>query len=146
MTLCPFVFLFIRKRGVFVGTAAALKSVTMNTLNLFDTFDRAFNLNMNTIMNSRYKESDFNRLKEGDTEYSISLNLAGTNKSDIKVSFEKDEDMLSIKTDGETPYYYRVYIPNGVDADKSEAKYENGILSIIIPKTEKLKPVSITVD
>ena len=61
----------------------------MNTLNLFDTFDRAFNLNMNTIMNSRYKESDFNRLKEGDTEYSISLNLAGTNKSDIKVSFEK---------------------------------------------------------
>jgi HSP20 family protein len=38
-----------------------------------------------------------------------------------------------------------VTLPGGLEADKTEAKYENGVLTLTIPKAEEVKPKTITV-
>lgn len=37
-------------------------------------------------------------------------------------------------------------LPNTVDQEKIKAKYENGVLTIILPKREETKPKNITVE
>ena len=125
-----------------------LYTITMNRLNLFDTMDKMFTLNMNNMLNNRHRseEPQEGRLKETDNEYKISFNLAGTKKEDIRISYEQDNELLCVTTEEEIPYHYRVYIAKDIDAHKTKAKYENGILSLIIPKSEKSKPVLISVD
>ena len=39
----------------------------------------------------------------------------------------------------------RVKVPDGVDADAITASMDNGVLSLIIPKPERLKPKSIAI-
>jgi HSP20 family protein len=36
-------------------------------------------------------------------------------------------------------------LPTEVDADKAKADFENGVLTVTLPKTEKVKPKSITI-
>jgi HSP20 family protein len=39
----------------------------------------------------------------------------------------------------------RIKLPDGVDPDKIMARMDNGVLSLIVPKPERLKPRSITI-
>lgn len=39
----------------------------------------------------------------------------------------------------------RVKLPEGVDADAITANFENGVLSLIVPKPEQMKPRAITI-
>ena len=39
-----------------------------------------------------------------------------------------------------------VTLPGGLDSDKTEASFENGILALTIPKTEQIKPRQIKVE
>jgi HSP20 family protein len=39
----------------------------------------------------------------------------------------------------------RIQLPKGVDADKITASMDNGVLSLIVPKPERLKPRTITI-
>ena len=82
--------------------------------------------------------------------------LAGVSKDDVKVSVN-DENILSIK--GEKKFerkdvvklccrserafgtFSRSFqLPDNVDSEKVEAKYENGILYLTLPKIEPVKP------
>ena len=38
-----------------------------------------------------------------------------------------------------------VQLPEDLDADKAEAKFENGLLTMVIPKSERIKPKSIKI-
>ncbi len=61
--------------------------------------------------------------------------LPGVEKSDIKTTIT--EDTITIKVDSASHKYYKeVQLPAGVDPDSSKASYNNGVLEIILRKTQ----------
>lgn len=45
----------------------------------------------------------------------------------------------------EREYYYAMTLPGGVDREKAGAVYKNGVLSVILPKTEEAKGRKLSV-
>ena len=96
-------------------------------------------------------------VKETGENFEVEMAAPGMNKDDFKV--ELDGNLLTITSeknqendskDGERysrrEFSYQSFqrtfqLPKEVvDADKIEAKYENGVLRLVIPKNEKAKP------
>ena len=91
--------------------------------------------------------------KEGDLLY-LEAELPGYDKSDISVEIEEDmltisanrtESKEEVKEDGRylrrerrTGCFRRSFQLTGIDPDHIEAKYENGILILTLPKKEAL--------
>ncbi len=92
----------------------------------------------------------------------VHAEIAGMKKGDVKVSVNEDK-MLVLKGDkkkaeksAEKNYLRneRVFgeferslmLPDNVDLEKIEAKYDNGVLELIIPKVEPPKPKEINVE
>ena len=78
----------------------------------------------------------------------INISVTGSN---LSISGER-----KIPSEGENVRYHRrereagtfsrvVALPGEVDADKVEARHEQGILTVVIPKAEASKPKQITV-
>lgn len=121
---------------------------------MFDNFSRSF---FDDFPFSR--EIDFHRtmtpridMAEMENEIQVTVELPGMEEKDIEVNFSKD--MLVIrgekkaeKEDKRKGYYLveRTYgsfhraipIPAGVDPDKVEAKFKNGVLKVTLPKTKE---------
>jgi HSP20 family protein len=91
-------------------------------------------------------------VKETDNEIRISAELPGLDEKDIEVMLTGDALVLKGEKKEEKEEkegnFHRVErrfgsfrrvvtLPEGVDADKSEAKFEKGVLTISIPKTGK---------
>jgi len=87
--------------------------------------------------------------------------LAGVDPEKVSVSVENDVLKIEGKSEhtsevDERNYYrkevrygsfYRaVALPTHVKADKARATFENGILKVVIPKAEEVKPKSIKVN
>jgi HSP20 family protein len=95
-------------------------------------------------------------IKENTDGFMVEMAAPGMAKDDFKI--ELNNDLLTISSEkknehetkeGETytrrEYSYQSFsrsftLPKSVDAEKISAKYENGILSIEIPKKEEAKP------
>jgi HSP20 family protein len=97
---------------------------------------------------------------EEDNEYVVKIELPGVNKDDVKITLESN--ILTIrgekKAEKETKEknYHRMErsygsfqrsftLPTSVKNDKIDAEYNNGILSITLPKAEEAKPKQIEV-
>lgn len=99
---------------------------------------------------------------EEDNEYFIvKAELPGIKKEDIKISVRgnllsitggrKQESEIKNKTFHRIERSYgkfmrKITLPSEVNADKVQAKYKNGILTITLPKPESTKPKEITVE
>ena len=95
-------------------------------------------------------------ISETDTEFRLTMAVPGLERSDFKI--ESFENMLTISAEKEKEekeerigrYNRREYnynswsrtftLPEYVDASHIEARYENGELKIMLPKTEGAKP------
>lgn len=87
------------------------------------------------------------QLLENENGFFISYDMPGINFSDINI--ELDEDYLSISADRKNPFdkeggvikkYTQTYmLPKNIDKEKINAHYENGVLSLTIPKIEESK-------
>ena len=92
--------------------------------------------------------------REGEDAYFIDVDLPGVNKEDVEISVDKN--LLTIKGKRETKEevkeedYYRVEssygsfsrsftLPEKVDVENIEAKSEDGVLEIMIPKLKVIK-------
>lgn len=84
----------------------------------------------------------------------VRAELPGVSRDDINV--EMVEDYLTISGAHKTPategqaeqsfsFSRSVNIPEEVQADKVSAAYENGVLTVTLPKREEAKPKKITV-
>lgn len=101
-------------------------------------------------------------MKEKENELSIRVTLPGVNPEDVDLSV--NENVLTVKAKIEeskeesdeksvfhlrentfASYYREIRLPFEVDADKAEADYRNGILTITLPKAEIVKPKSIAI-
>jgi HSP20 family protein len=89
---------------------------------------------------------------ENDNEIDVKAEMPGFEPSDLDVQLHGN--VLSIKaekqqkTDREERYgrYERRFtLPQGIDPDKVEASYRNGVLELRIPKTEQAKGKHIEV-
>ncbi len=97
---------------------------------------------------------------EDDKQYSITLELPSVAKEDVKVTLENG--ILSIH--GERKFekeikekkYHRIErsygsfhrsftLPDDADAKKIDAQVKDGVLTVVIPKSEEAKPKSIEV-
>lgn len=99
-------------------------------------------------------------ITEDQEAYYIRAELPGVKKEDIELSVEKDVVVIGgerkPEETGENVTYHRrereigqfrraIRLPGAMNADKVEAAFKNGILTIKLPKAEEAKPRQITV-
>jgi HSP20 family protein len=95
-------------------------------------------------------------IAEEDDHYLLSLEMPGVPKDAVKI--ELIGNVLSIsgerrnkakKANNEAQSYrkfhHSITLPVGADRDKIEARHEDGILQIVIPKAEAVKPREIKI-
>lgn len=95
---------------------------------------------------------------EDDNGFRIIADIPGANKDSINVKFEKDiltiqAECLDDESKGETVYseyqtgnYERTFrVTDDIDAEKIEANYSKGVLTLTLPKAASVKPRKIQV-
>lgn len=99
-------------------------------------------------------------LTEDKDNFYVRAEMPGLKADDINISVTGNNLSISgerkIASEGENVRYHRrereagtfsrvVTLPGEVDTEKVEAKHEDGILTVVIPKAETAKPKQITV-
>ncbi|GIL18070.1 MAG: molecular chaperone [Oligoflexia bacterium] len=128
-----------------------------------ESFDRLFNEFMNLKKTSGISDFSFSpscEIAEEGNNYVMKFDLPGVTKDQVKVEAENDQITIRAerkeekKTDSKKKYlselYYGSYVrsftlPGPVDEKKVDAKFENGVLTVTIPKTEALKAKQIPI-
>jgi HSP20 family protein len=109
-------------------------------LNSFDDlFDQAFD-RLSLSYSSRLK------LDEVDSHYELSMDLPGYSNKDIDTSIENYVLTIKAKNEKRGETVRTVTLWDGIDFDKVYGKIEDGILTIKLPKSEKIKPKKIKID
>jgi len=78
----------------------------------------------------------------------VQINITGdvlTLKSEVKHDEEQRDKAWHIREHRWGSFQRSVALPTNVVSDKAKAEFENGILTIILPKAEEAKPRTITV-
>lgn len=95
-------------------------------------------------------------MEESDTHFVVNVDMPGIPKKDIRIELKDDQLHIEGERKSEkknSTYSERYYgkfhrvltLPTGVDADKIEANYEDGVLSLVVPKAEMAKPKQIKI-
>ncbi|MEX0906175.1 MAG: Hsp20/alpha crystallin family protein [Balneolaceae bacterium] len=99
-------------------------------------------------------------ITEDENEYMIRMDIPGMSKDDLKVNYmdgrvtvsgertkeEKEEKKDYIRRERYHGSFYRSFtIPEAVEEDKIEASFKDGVLKLIVPKTEVVKPKAIKI-
>lgn len=131
---------------------------------LFDEVDRFFT-DMNRIAPaSHYDERGFTpacEVSETADKYFVSFDLPGLRKEEIKVEMNNNILTVSGERKRETSHedgghvrrYEKLYgffkrsfnLPSSIATDQVEARFENGVLELQLPKAEAAKPKLIEV-
>ena len=123
---------------------------TFTTNNLFDDLfnDRFFN-NDTTVGKSFTPQVD---ISETDKAFELSFAIPGIKKNEINIDLNEGQLIVSgerkFEEKKEEKNFHSVetrygsfsrsfHLPDNIDANKVEAKYEDGLLNITIPKDEK---------
>jgi HSP20 family protein len=123
-------------------------------------FDRFFENDMFDWSNRNFSNTNTTlpsvNIKESNDDFEVEVAAPGLTKNDFKI--ELNHDLLTISSEKEVEneikegqqfslreFSYQSFsrsftLPNTADSEKIGAKYDNGILRIIIPKKEEAKP------
>jgi HSP20 family protein len=123
-------------------------------------FDRFFENDLFNWSNRNYSNTNTTlpsvNIKENSESFEVEMAAPGLAKNDFNI--ELNHDLLTISSDKETgkettdgqeftqrEFSYQSFsrsftLPNSADSEKIKAKYENGILKVVIPKKEEAKP------
>jgi HSP20 family protein len=78
----------------------------------------------------------------------VQINLTGdvlTLKGEVKQEDERKDQAWHIREHRFGAFERAVALPTAVKTDKAEAVFENGILTITLPKTDEVKPKTINI-
>jgi len=99
-------------------------------------------------------------IQETDDAYRLHAELPGLTKDDIQITLENNVLRLSgerkFEKDVKKENYHRIErtygtfsrsfaLPTQVSSDKVEAKFDSGVLSVVVPKAEQAKPRRIAI-
>ena len=79
----------------------------------------------------------------------VQINITGdvlTLKGEVKHEEEKNDKAWHIREQRWGSFQRSVALPTNVVSDKAKAEFENGILTITLPKAEEVRPRTITVN
>jgi len=132
----------------------------MRFSNQHPLFDRFFENDLFDWSNRNYSTTSTTlpsvNIKESNEDFEVEVAAPGFSKNDFKV--ELNHDLLTISSEKQIEketkedqqfslreFSYQSFsrsftLPNSADSEKIRAKYEDGILRIIIPKKEEAKP------
>jgi HSP20 family protein len=97
---------------------------------------------------------------ESDDDYMVKASLPGINPDDLEITFSDNQLTIKgeVKEDEEldqAQYHLRerrygtftrsIKLPSGIESDKIDAKYDDGVLKLRLPKVEEIKPKKITI-
>lgn len=135
------------------GTIAPLEDLAREVdslvQNIFDPEDRT------------QKFTPFANLSETETTYELSLDLPGVNPDEVSVELNDGQLIVAgerkSETEDEGKTFHRVErrygkfrrvlsIPAPVDEEKITAEYKDGVLHVVLPKSEKIKVRKIVVN
>lgn len=123
-------------------------------------FDRAFNdvwSDTESRMSENWMPID---VTETEDSYTVAADLPGLNADDIEVNFhdgvltihgevqrkaENDENRVLVRERTYGKFSRQIRLPMHVDADKIQASYDEGVLTLELPKAESAKPRQIQV-
>ena len=127
-------------------------------LNFFDDVDQmisqAFSHPLET-KNESHSFSPYMNVSESDLEYTVSMDLPGVDKKDVRVNIsdgiltvigerknsQKEKDNSFIWKEAFHGAFRRSFeLSNAVQEDKIKACFKNGVLILTIPKAEEVKP------
>ncbi len=74
---------------------------------------------------------------EEDDQITVVAELPGVSKDKIKVKVS--EDYIEIRASNSKKYYKRIRLPAKVNPETAKAKFNNGVLEVIVEKKEKKK-------
>ena len=111
------------------------------------------------------KDSDFGKMKcdiyEKDGVYHLEMDIPGFDKKDVNIEIDEndyltitaeksdnseDKDKNYIRQERSYGKYQRSFYLGDVDKEKIDAKFENGILKITMPKKEEVKSSKKTIE
>lgn len=117
--------------------------------------DDLFNTNISNFIGSDFLASTPSvNVVESDDSFKIEVAAPGLEKKDFNLIIEKEQLFIESSKDESkevkeqkftrrefnyTSFKRSFLLPEDVDANKIEAKYENGVLNVILPKVEKAK-------
>lgn len=99
-------------------------------------------------------------LSETDDLYRIELDVPGMTRDDLNISYQdnqltvsgerreekKEEEHEYVRVERSFGHFYRSFrLPKTVQADDIQATYENGVLTVEVPKAEESKPQRIQI-
>ena len=99
-------------------------------------------------------------LSETEDAYQIRADLPGLQKEDININFQdgtltisgerkaeaKEEGKNYVRVERSTGEFYRSFnIPTAIQSDKIAAHYKDGVLQVVVPKAEEVKPLKVKV-
>ena len=133
---------------------------TPSQLSATNNIDSIFDSLFDNRMYMQYNNSNWIPpvdIKESDLSYIINADIPGFNKNDIEITIEKNQIKLSgnrnnDSVDDDGVYHYkermndsfeRIFrLPDLINDKNISASFKNGILSVIIPKSDKIEPKS----
>jgi HSP20 family protein len=127
------------------------RTVNQNLVNqLFNNF-------LQNDYDERYLNKPATNIFETETEFKLEMLIPGFKKEDVQLNFH--ENVLTVKVEfpqkeesqeQEYKYQHREFqaysferkfkVPNTVNADNIAARFENGILVLVLPKKEEALP------
>jgi HSP20 family protein len=100
-------------------------------------------------------------VKEDDKAYTVHAEFPGVKKEDIQVSIDGNQVAISaevkrqredkqaekvLRIERQYGKVYRAFaLPQGVDQEKAQAKYENGVLELTLPKKAAASTRTLTI-
>jgi len=126
-------------------------------------FNKIFNGDLDSFDRKNFSETNTTlpsvNIKESVDEYEVEVAVPGFDKSDFNIELdnnlltissekrmseeERDDEKITRREFSYQSFKRSFTLPELVEDEKISAKYENGILSITIPKKEEAKPKPI---
>lgn len=119
-------------------------------------FDEFFNRSLSDFVGADFAISTPSvNIIENDYDYRVEVAAPGLEKKDFTVEVDKDHLIISASKEDKneevegkftrnefnfSSFTRRFYLPDTVEADSIEAKYKDGILTLVIPKKEEAQP------
>lgn len=127
---------------------------------MFNEFENMFGLRMRDFEDQNFVWMPSTDIIEYDDRYEVRMDFPGLTKDDVKISYSDGQLSVSgerkFENENKDAKYHRIErsygkffrsftVPNKIKEDKIEANFKDGLLTIILPKADEVRPKEIEI-